>query len=79
MVYLRGGTVVHQPSFLEEVLSIPVRIIQFIMFFFNTLIDVSAAPLLPCAAWRLTCAAPATAPSTLEEQAQVGACSWLRS
>ena len=40
MVYLRGGAVVHQLSFVEEILSLPVRIYQFIVFFFKTLIDV---------------------------------------
>ena len=43
MVYLRGGTVVHQPSFLEEVLALPVRIYHMIVFFIMTLIDPKAA------------------------------------
>merc|ERR1719183_597632 len=43
MVYLRSGTVVQQPSFLDEFLSIPSKIYNFIMFFVMTLIDPAAA------------------------------------
>ncbi|KAL1503390.1 hypothetical protein AB1Y20_011448 [Prymnesium parvum] len=40
MVYLRAGSVVQQPSYLDELLSLPMRIYQFLLFFFTTLIDV---------------------------------------
>ena len=40
MVMIRGGSVVQQPSFTDELLSLPVRIYNFIVFFFMTLIDV---------------------------------------
>mmetsp|Transcript_40934 Transcript_40934/g.101763 ORF Transcript_40934/g.101763 Transcript_40934/m.101763 type:complete len:100 (+) Transcript_40934:66-365(+) len=39
MVYLRAGSVVQQPSYLDELLSLPMRIYQFLLFFFTTLID----------------------------------------
>jgi ACR3 family arsenite efflux pump ArsB len=70
MVYLRGGTVVEQPSFVDSVLALPIRLYHFFMFFIMTLIDVTACWLrasrhnsrcrsrLPCCckyAHRLTC------------------------
>ena len=44
MVYLRGGTVVQEPSAIDRVLSFPYRIYEFIMFFIMTLIDVRSPP-----------------------------------
>ena len=43
MVYLRAGTVVQQPTFLEEVLALPIRIYHMLVFFLMTLIDPKAA------------------------------------
>jgi len=43
MVYLRAGTVVHQPTFVEEVLALPVRIYHMFVYFLMTLIDPKAA------------------------------------
>lgn len=40
MVYLRGGTVMQQPSFIDECLSLPMRLYNLIVFFVMTLIDV---------------------------------------
>lgn len=44
MVYLRGGAVVTQESTLDRVLSFPMRVYEFLMFFFMTLIDVRRGP-----------------------------------
>ena len=38
MVYLRGGAVVQEPGVIQNVLSWPVRLYHFILFFFMTLI-----------------------------------------
>jgi len=43
MVYLRAGTVVHAPSFFEEVLALPIRLYHMLVFFLMTLIDPKAA------------------------------------
>ena len=47
MALIRGGQVVHQQSFLEELVSLPYRIYAFICFFVMTLIDVRHFPRLP--------------------------------
>ena len=49
MVYLRGGTVMQEPTYVDRVLSFPYKIYEFILFFIMTLIDVRTAlrPLLP--------------------------------
>lgn len=42
-MYLRAGAVVHQPTLIEEVVALPMRIYHFIVFFIMTLINPKAA------------------------------------
>ena len=43
MVYLRGGTVQYQQTTVDKILSLPLRLYEFFMFFVMTLIDPTAA------------------------------------
>jgi len=42
MVYVRGGAVVQEPGVIQNVLSWPMQLYHFILFFFMTLIDPAA-------------------------------------
>lgn len=54
MVYLRGGAVVQEPGVIQNVLSWPVRLYHFILFFFMTLIVSHATSPTPPHACELT-------------------------
>jgi hypothetical protein len=51
MPFIRGGSVVQQRSFLEELLDLPYQLYALICYFFATLFNVRPLPAAAFAAW----------------------------